>query len=210
MRCTTFNCFTKRCPKGGILRLFVGFRQTGGGITAAGGGGAEMLAVGPGKGRIAAETGTEAALRGAHALADQLPGQDQPAFSDIGMDGGAGFGPEGAHHVVFTDVEMFRQSIHGQILGQMPVNVAKDPEDPVVLWQNGVGLLEVRPAEIPADFNQESQQQAAAEDDSAVFTAGKFPFQSGGQVEQIAAFRLLQAQYMAPSAVETFCQVAVR
>ena len=87
-------------------------------------GGAEVLGIGTGEGGIAAEAGEEAAFCGGNALPHEFSCMEQTAFLQIAMDGAPGFPPKQAHHVKFTDKKILRQSVYGNFLCQMRVDIA--------------------------------------------------------------------------------------
>lgn len=63
----------------------------------------EVIFVGPEKGGIMAEAGTEAGVRGVYPLAKQVPGVKQAFFGDVISYGTSCFFLENTHHVVWAD-----------------------------------------------------------------------------------------------------------
>ena len=147
----------------------------------AGGGGTETLAVGPGEGGITPKTGPETAFRGGEALVDQFPGVDQPPVAKIIVDGLAHFLAEKPHHVEFTDVELLRNGVDGQIFRQMGVNIPQNVQNPAVFAGLGLGKFRLGIFQVPAHFRQNLQQQTGTEDLSGIAAAGQFLFQTGAK-----------------------------
>ena len=63
----------------------------------------KVIFIGPEKGGIMAEAGTEAGIRGIKPFTEQVPGVEQAFFGDVFSYGAAGFFFENTHHMVGAD-----------------------------------------------------------------------------------------------------------
>ena len=84
---------------------------------------AKLLFIGPRKGRVILISRLCRRLRRGAALAQQLPGQQQPFLCQVSMHGLPRLLPEPAHHVVLADLKPRGQFINGQRVRQVQVQV---------------------------------------------------------------------------------------
>ena len=72
----------------------------------------KVIFIGPEKGGIVAEAGTEAGIRGIKPFTEQVPGVEQAFFGDVFSYGAAGFFLEGVHQVIPAHIEFICQFIN--------------------------------------------------------------------------------------------------
>ena len=56
-------------------------------------------------------------------MRDQISGKMQPLVCEIAMDRKAGTGPEGAHHMVFTEIKLLGESVDADIIRKMLMQI---------------------------------------------------------------------------------------
>lgn len=77
------------------------------------------------EGGVVPEAAVDGSLGGGRALSDETGGVHEPLLPHVGVDGGAGLRLEQAHKMVGAQIDALRQSLHGERLPEMLVDVAQ-------------------------------------------------------------------------------------